>query len=324
MATHTSSEATGTESDLEEMAREVVDGMKNEKFDSSQLGGSLANTLYETLEGAHPGACAPLRDDSCCDHCGKVSPKQMVCSRCRRASYCSHACQKVAWKTHKPACPTHEQRVDDVVALLERRETNEPPSRSCVSAALAITGERVHAAWLLLNSIRMGHTVTAVDEEDFCACCRLLFGARVSASDLRALEAALPPATREALAAKRADKAAEAAAMAEAMAPIVRQCDEIHRLMTFHRRAPNDGIMPGLACVRYTPPPAGGSAYPQPHPRNRDLLDYVHGWLHAGPLEERFIGRPRCARHYSRARAARHPPRALLLEFSEERAFSPQ
>jgi len=43
-----------------------------------------------------------------CDKCGKRpgydDPPLKVCSRCKKARYCSVDCQKAAWKEHKPGC----------------------------------------------------------------------------------------------------------------------------------------------------------------------------------------------------------------------------
>jgi hypothetical protein len=40
-----------------------------------------------------------------CDACGVVASRQpLLCSGCRKVSYCSRDCQKVAWRSHKTAC----------------------------------------------------------------------------------------------------------------------------------------------------------------------------------------------------------------------------
>ena len=38
-----------------------------------------------------------------CDNCGKFGAKKN-CSQCKSAWYCTKACQKSAWKTHKAVC----------------------------------------------------------------------------------------------------------------------------------------------------------------------------------------------------------------------------
>ncbi len=39
-----------------------------------------------------------------CGHCGKCGTKHLQCSRCKSVMYCSKACQRAAWKTHKLEC----------------------------------------------------------------------------------------------------------------------------------------------------------------------------------------------------------------------------
>jgi uncharacterized protein len=52
-----------------------------------------------------PGAVqVPL--DTCCANCQKSSIKLRACSKCHAVQYCSTACQRVHWRTHKPACIT--------------------------------------------------------------------------------------------------------------------------------------------------------------------------------------------------------------------------
>lgn len=39
-----------------------------------------------------------------CENCCAVARKLSSCARCCSAWYCSVACQKAAWKDHKPFC----------------------------------------------------------------------------------------------------------------------------------------------------------------------------------------------------------------------------
>jgi splicing suppressor protein 51 len=61
------------------------------------------NAMFATLGPSRLG-------DRTCVSCGKteteLSPEQTLkrCSRCRVPVYCSRACQKAHWKTHKSAC----------------------------------------------------------------------------------------------------------------------------------------------------------------------------------------------------------------------------
>jgi hypothetical protein len=45
-----------------------------------------------------------LAIDRRCAECGVQSANCKMCSGCKRAWYCSGACQKTAWKAHKVAC----------------------------------------------------------------------------------------------------------------------------------------------------------------------------------------------------------------------------
>ena len=61
--------------------------------------------------GASPGGCRTpargVRENATCAHCGEVEPMMgdfKRCSRCKKIHYCSSACQKAHWKTHKPTC----------------------------------------------------------------------------------------------------------------------------------------------------------------------------------------------------------------------------
>ena len=42
--------------------------------------------------------------ECCCESCGKVEPGMKQCQQCRTCFFCSAACQKAAWKEHKPYC----------------------------------------------------------------------------------------------------------------------------------------------------------------------------------------------------------------------------
>lgn len=49
-------------------------------------------------------AAAPPRPPPACWQCGKTGVKLQRCSGCMKARYCSAACQKLQWKTHKAEC----------------------------------------------------------------------------------------------------------------------------------------------------------------------------------------------------------------------------
>lgn len=45
-----------------------------------------------------------IADGIRCDYCGKTSIRLKKCARCGKVSYCNHACQTRAWKSHKKEC----------------------------------------------------------------------------------------------------------------------------------------------------------------------------------------------------------------------------
>ena len=53
--------------------------------------------------GAMPSVNATTGAEKC-DSCGNTKGPFKMCSRCRKAWYCNHACQKAEWKEHKKHC----------------------------------------------------------------------------------------------------------------------------------------------------------------------------------------------------------------------------
>jgi hypothetical protein len=76
-----------------------------------------------------------------CAWCGATDP--MMCTRCRTAAYCSHKCQKLHWKRHKPICETF-----DVCEVLPSNSATvhwpgDPPLKVTTrSGALVLVGVR--------------------------------------------------------------------------------------------------------------------------------------------------------------------------------------
>lgn len=55
--------------------------------------------------GAVTAALEAMEATKVCNHCGCASLKSLLaCTACRAAEYCTAACQRAAWRTHKPVC----------------------------------------------------------------------------------------------------------------------------------------------------------------------------------------------------------------------------
>ena len=71
-------------------------------------GGTGAGGAAEEEEGDEEA------DAVVCGHCGMSETaearKFSVCARCKLVRYCSAACQKVAWRSHKAACQTQDEQ----------------------------------------------------------------------------------------------------------------------------------------------------------------------------------------------------------------------
>src|SRR5688500_3512650 len=65
-----------------------------------------------------PTAISPPTSSKCAA-CAK--PASLTCSRCRTTTYCSSACQKSDWRTHKQSCNTTNlsQTVERAGTLLQ-------------------------------------------------------------------------------------------------------------------------------------------------------------------------------------------------------------
>lgn len=76
------------------------------------LGDGMASTLYAmALDPSVPDPMTAWRaayargDATACATCGETGAKKK-CARCKRAFYCSRACQERGWPAHKAECPT--------------------------------------------------------------------------------------------------------------------------------------------------------------------------------------------------------------------------
>lgn len=48
-----------------------------------------------------------------CGNCCKPAPKALVCSKCKKATYCSPACQKQDWQYHRRLCKKAEEQEEE-------------------------------------------------------------------------------------------------------------------------------------------------------------------------------------------------------------------
>ena len=65
------------------------------------------------------GLHEPLTPPSCAN-CQTSGIKLSACSKCHAVRYCSTACQRAHWRSHKPACQGPEDVYDAVAANLAR------------------------------------------------------------------------------------------------------------------------------------------------------------------------------------------------------------
>ena len=58
----------------------------------------------EEGEGGEVDASGPSEPPRVCSACGEAGGGRLRCSRCKQAWYCSVACQKQDWPSHKAVC----------------------------------------------------------------------------------------------------------------------------------------------------------------------------------------------------------------------------
>ena len=78
---------------------------------------------YTSFQGPRASRCSNLEGVS------EALLKVQVCTGCNRAQYCSHACQKSAWKGHKAAC-----RAAGAAATAPQEATALHPPRGAIRA----------------------------------------------------------------------------------------------------------------------------------------------------------------------------------------------
>lgn len=67
-----------------------------------------------------------------CDGCGSGSLATMLCSACRQARYCSQACQRSHWKSHKADC-----KAVQAAAAATKSDTGQPGAGAASGASHA-------------------------------------------------------------------------------------------------------------------------------------------------------------------------------------------
>jgi hypothetical protein len=75
-----------------------------------EMGGPETQKLYDEIL-ANPSVKTNRSEAFTCDYCNKsATVKLMLCSRCKKVSYCKKDCQVAAWKAHKKLCvPINEE-----------------------------------------------------------------------------------------------------------------------------------------------------------------------------------------------------------------------
>ncbi|KAH9928407.1 uncharacterized protein B0H18DRAFT_1118073 [Fomitopsis serialis] len=66
--------------------------------------GSVASKMQDVASGDGEGAPAGAAAERCIACGGPGKPKLLLCGKCKRAKYCSPACNRTDWKTHKLIC----------------------------------------------------------------------------------------------------------------------------------------------------------------------------------------------------------------------------
>jgi hypothetical protein len=85
-------------------------------IDIGDMDGQTVRGCIEKLKGLVPGLTTlaekeykrrAARGDACCTTCGREDKKLLLCSRCKKATYCQppgRMCQKLDWPRHKKEC----------------------------------------------------------------------------------------------------------------------------------------------------------------------------------------------------------------------------
>ncbi|KAJ7754506.1 hypothetical protein B0H16DRAFT_1542592 [Mycena metata] len=110
-----------------------VDSRTREEIENAAKVGPTGGPLYRRCEAE---GCPKIE--------GRNDVKLSRCAGCSKAVYCSSACQKLSWKTHRSACKNGEAKVQ---LLPSQAEFNAEMSKSMIDklATLDLPAERVQA-----------------------------------------------------------------------------------------------------------------------------------------------------------------------------------
>lgn len=94
-----------------------------------------------------------------CSTCSKTDIPLQICSRCRKASYCSTNCQSEAWHTHRPDCKRPNYLLKFQIIP---EEINDPPVWRTLSVPATVSFAKLHRAlqiafdWASTHSYEFG------------------------------------------------------------------------------------------------------------------------------------------------------------------------
>jgi hypothetical protein len=93
-----------TRSEMERNALMQALSKNNPGKTTFEMGGPETQKIYDEII-ANPSIKTNRAEAFTCGYCNKsATEKLLLCSRCRKVSYCDKACQNASWKAHKKLC----------------------------------------------------------------------------------------------------------------------------------------------------------------------------------------------------------------------------
>jgi hypothetical protein len=74
------------------------------KADMDSFGSGISGGFLGSLAAAPAAPAAATKPSSVCASCGQARASFKKCGRCKMVKYCSEACQRAHWPSHKPLC----------------------------------------------------------------------------------------------------------------------------------------------------------------------------------------------------------------------------